>query len=614
MQSDDAPSPALPPEVFAEALERFPDAVTLSRAVRDEKGRAVDMVLLWMNGVARSGQPDPGAALGHTCSELWPQMVKNGSFGACMRVLDSGVAEEGEFWWTENDTYRPAGYDYKASRIGHDLLLWVLRDSSAKVKQAVAREGRLRALFDAAPTALAELDGKGKTMLSNAALSRLLGRRADVPADLLAACHPEDVARLEAQIAETSGVAGAPTEVRLIADDTRTVWTSVALVEVEAPERMWVAHVQDIGDRVHAQHAARLEAIGQMAGGIAHEFKNLIGIILVNLELILLATSRDDRLRSRIEDAHSAAVDASEIASQLMTFGRRDLAVPEVVDVNQLVLDEQRLLAAALGARIELRVRTSEGGDVCVARRQLSQVLLNLAINARDAMPNGGTLTVSTGQMVLEEQDRSEWPGLEPGVYRCLRVVDTGSGMPKEVAAKAFDPFFSTKPAGRGTGLGLATVHGAVRNAGGDVRLRSEVGHGTEVLILLPTHRAAVPSPMVAERCTRVLVADADPRFAELVRRLLPKEEYEVDAAASVDAARVLAEGQHYDVLFGTVAFWDGGGAQLADDLRAHDRVERVLLASGLADRVVDDGVPVLMKPFSRAELLRAMQDRGALR
>ena len=251
------------------------------------------------------------------------------------------------------------------------------------------------------------------------------------------------------------------------------------------------------------QQSQRLESLGQLAGGVAHDFNNLLGVISSYAAFAGEEAAKDPglvdwpELRDDIEQIERAVARAAALTRQLLAFGRREVAQPRVLDVNEVVADVTELLIRTLGEHIELVTHLADDlGPVLADPGQLEQVLVNLAVNARDAMPGGGTLSIDTASADLAAADTVPQPGLRPGRHVSLKVSDTGTGIPAEIADRVFEPFFTTKPRGEGTGLGLATVYGIISQAGGTVRIYSEPEHGTTMTILLPvTERSGSRPP-----------------------------------------------------------------------------------------------------------------------
>lgn len=374
--------------------------------------------------------------------------------------------------------------------------------------------------------------------------------------------------------------------------------------------------------------AQRLESLGQLAGGIAHDFNNLLAVIINYAAFIAndldaaSAVDGDDRwhgTREDVEQISLAAERASHLTHQLLSFARREIVQPEVVDVNDVVSHVEQLLRRTLGEHVELQ--SSLAADlrpVLIDPGQLEQILVNLAVNARDAMPAGGTLRIDTANMDIEEAYAASRPELVPGPHVRLRVSDTGIGMPAETVQRAFDPFFTTKPPGQGTGLGLATVYGIVQQAEGRSEIYSEPGIGTTFTALLPaTDRTAsladgrVDAPALRGEATILLVED-EPALREVTRRLLTGAGYQVIVAENGPKALQAADGHSgaIELLLSDVIMPQMPGPQLAERLLQERPAVHVLLMSGFAQPILDAGghleagMALIEKPFSGPRLL----------
>ena len=423
----------------------------------------------------------------------------------------------------------------------------------------------------------------------------------------------------------------------------------ISLSSVETDDgRLAIAAIRDISERVVAarererlegeaererlqnqlHQAQRLESLGQLAGGIAHDFNNLLAVIVNYAAFIAndldaaAGVDGDDRWRGTREDVEQirlAGERASHLTHQLLSFARREIVQPEVVDVNNVVRDIEQLLHRTLGEHIELRsTLASELRPVLIDPGQLEQILVNLAVNARDAMPDGGTLSIDTANIEIDESYVAPRPELAHGPHVRLRVSDTGCGMPPETVGRAFDPFFTTKPAGQGTGLGLATVYGIIQQAGGQTRIYSEPGIGTTFTVLLPaTERqrvpversAVLPAPRGEET---ILLVEDEQALREVTRRILAGAGYQVIVAESgpLALAAAAAHPGSIDLLLSDVVMPQMAGPQLARLLLEARPAAHVLLMSGFAQPILDSGghleagMAFIEKPFSGPGLL----------
>jgi len=371
--------------------------------------------------------------------------------------------------------------------------------------------------------------------------------------------------------------------------------------------------MQEIAERERAQAALaqsqKMEAVGQLTGGIAHDFNNLLTVIFGNLELIRRRT--DDEKTGRLADfAQQAADRAAKLTHQLLAFSRTQNLTLKAVDLNGLVTGMHDLLGRSIGPMVRIEMALDPGAPWALAdANQLELAILNLSINARDAMAEGGVLTISTGRRAAEGVD------LAPGDYAVISVRDTGSGIPPGLIARVFDPFFTTKPIGKGTGLGLSQVYGIAQQSGGTVRLASVEGRGTTVEIWLPAAEAttAVPEPLLSPEPDaegpnqRILVVDDDEAVRRFIVECLRSLGYSVDEASDGEAGLRLLQGAPPDLIIVDYAMPGMTGVDVVLRARAVVPDVPVILATGYADmEAVDRVMPterVLRKPFRIAEL-----------
>jgi signal transduction histidine kinase len=404
------------------------------------------------------------------------------------------------------------------------------------------------------------------------------------------------------------------------------IYRGLFIASVQAPFREVLAGREalsrEMASRALAEEQLRqsqkLEAIGRLAGGVAHDFNNLLTGILGSVEAVIRTLPSADPRRADVVDIESAALRAAALTRQLLAFSRRQVIAPRVLILNEVVAGMERLLRRILGEEIELQASLDQRPlRVLADQGQLEQVILNLAVNARDAMPGGGRLTLATSAVELGAEDAARRPGLRPGPHALLEVRDSGTGMSPEVQSHLFEPYFTTKERGKGTGLGLSTVYGILHQAGGDVQVRSQVGAGTVVRVLLPLcPTAATPDPAAtrprAMRGTEtVLVVEDDALVRRHAVRALEGAGYTVlQAADGEEALRgVLAGELRVDLLVSDVTMPRLGGVELAARARDHRPDLRVLYISGHEgeraelDRALRDGTALLAKPFTPSEL-----------
>jgi signal transduction histidine kinase/ActR/RegA family two-component response regulator len=375
-----------------------------------------------------------------------------------------------------------------------------------------------------------------------------------------------------------------------------------------------------------SRQAQRLESLGRLAGGVAHDFNNIVAVILNFASFMaedIDAARRGDRVewdgtRRDLEEIERAARRAALLTRQLLSFARQDVIQPRVVRLNDAVVGVEQMLRKTLGPEFDLVTDVrAEPSRVLVDPGQLEQLMLDLVVNAREAMPDGGTLTIGTDNLVVTGSVTADWPGVEPGSYVRIRVSDTGKGMPPEVMEHAFEPFFSTKQNGMGSGLGLATVYGIVTHADGHVRIESQVGRGSTLTILLPATDepiAAADGPSVARAHggETVLVVEDEDALLEATRRMFSRNGYEVITAGSgPEALRIAREHPgEIHLLVTDVVMPHMLGREVAERVRALRPGIGVLFMSGYAESVLasqgrlDAGVVLLEKPFGEPDLL----------
>jgi signal transduction histidine kinase len=376
-----------------------------------------------------------------------------------------------------------------------------------------------------------------------------------------------------------------------------------------------------IAEREQAEEALRqaqkMEAVGQLTGGIAHDFNNLLTGIIGSLELleVRLRQGRTADIQRYVAAAQGASKRAAALTHRLLAFSRRQTLDPKPTDVNRLVMDMEELIRRTVGPQITLEVVTAGGlWSTLIDASQLESALLNLCINARDAMPEGGRITIETANKWLDDRIAAE-RDLPPGQYLSLCVTDTGTGMTPEVIARAFDPFFTTKPIGQGTGLGLSMVYGFVRQSGGQVRIYSEVGCGTTMCLYLPRHYGsaseiptitATTAAAHAPTGKTVLIVDDEPSVRMLVTDVLEELGYaSIEAPDGPTALRILESEATVDLLISDVGLPGGiNGRQLADAARVTRPELKVLFITGYAKNAIigsgqlAPGMRVLTKPF----------------
>jgi len=373
------------------------------------------------------------------------------------------------------------------------------------------------------------------------------------------------------------------------------------------------------------RQSQKMEAIGQLAGGVAHDFNNLLTAINGYSSLALQRLEDDHPIKPYIEEVKKAGDRAANLTRQLLAFGRKQILQPIALNLNGVVSDMNKMLRRLIGEDIVLTAKLDAGvGKVMVDPGQVEQVLVNLIVNARDAMPRGGNLTIETKNVELDEEYGSKHVGVAPGKYVLLAISDTGEGMTEEVRHRVFEPFFTTKEKGKGTGLGLSTVYGIVKQSGGNVWIYSEPGRGTTFKVYLPQvvsdprelgeEVAEVAPPGGSET---ILLVEDEAVVRGLARRILEQAGYSVvEASRGDEALRFCAEhADEVDLLLTDVVMPEMSGKQLADQLKSQYPALRMVFMSGYTDEsivhhgVLDSSVEFIQKPFTPAALVRKVRE-----
>ncbi|WP_244965526.1 PAS domain S-box protein [Methylobacterium soli] len=472
----------------------------------------------------------------------------------------------------------------------------------------------------------------------NAAWTEQLGWQASdlVGQSFVAFTHPEDLAATQAAFA---GIFEAPLtkpyEYRLRHADGSYRWFAWTGAfeegEVYATGRQTTAEHEQAALLAEAEDALRqsqkMEAVGQLTGGLAHDFNNLLAAISGSLELMQtrLSQGRLNDLDRYMHAAQGASKRAAALTHRLLAFSRRQTLDPKPTDVNRLVAGMEELIRRTVGPSVHVETVGASGlWPALIDPPQLENALLNLCINARDAMPDGGRITIETANKWLDERTARE-RDLPPGQYLSLCVTDTGTGMPPDVISRVFDPFFTTKPAGQGTGLGLSMIYGFARQSGGQVRIYSEVGQGTTMCLYLPRHYGAVDAeeaPYALSTAPRteqdgtVLIVDDEPTMRMLVTEVLEELGYTaIEAADSAAGLKVLQSNVPIDLLVTDVGLPGGmNGRQMADAARVTRPDLKVLFITGYAENaavgngLLEPGMHVLTKPFAMEALASRMK------
>jgi PAS domain S-box-containing protein len=616
----------------------------------DPDGRVVS----WNPGAERIKGYSAGEIIGQHFSRFYPaEDVQAGKPARELVIASSEGKYEEEGWRVRKDgswfwasvlitaLRDPAGRLRGFAKVTRDLT--ERRQAAASLEQY---EALVRAVLETLPVGLLVTDCEGHIVLSNQAAERLWGelREGD---DLIArynatkACwadtgKPIGINDWPLWRAVRDGESVLNAAVELERDGKRRFLfksavplrdpagriTGAVIVDQDITERRHAE--QQLGEtRVHLAQAQKLEAVGRLAGGIAHDFNNLLTVINASSITILKGLAPADGNRIDLEEIHSAGERAANLTRQLLAFSRRQVLQQEVVELNTVVLGVGRMLVRLIGEDITLRFPLAPDLNPILADRgQLEQVIINLALNARDAMPGGGTLTIETANVRVRDGIPDGSLGLLPGAYVKLIVSDTGTGMDEVTKAHIFEPFFTTKHQGEGTGLGLATVYGIVQQSGGSIAVSSAPGQGSTFTIYLPQAEQGAEPQQPAEPAEAsggsevILLVEDEPSVRRLTANLLRGYGYAVLEVSrgqeALDLARVAP--RPVDLLLTDVVMPGLSGPELAEQLKAQSAGLRVLYMSGYSDLgsrhgYALEGAPLLQKPFTPEGLARRVRE-----
>ncbi len=521
-----------------------------------------------------------------------------------------------------------------------EILTFVARQLASAIEikrneQALRRsEARYRSLVQSSVYGIYRSSLEGRFLDVNPALITMLGYASaeevlllDPEKDVFA--HAEEHNRLIEEFRRTGRLDGI--EVKWKRKDASNITVRVsgrAVSSADEPADVLEAIAEDITDRRvledQFRQAQKMEAVGRLAGGVAHDFNNLLMVISGYAEVMLAKLDLADPLHEKARSIQQASDRATTLTRQLLAFSRKQLLELKVVDVNTIVEDMERLLRPLIGEDVELVAKlAAEAGHTRADAGQLEQVLMNLVVNAKDAMPNGGKLTIQTQNIFVDENHRRGQTFIRPGNYVMLSVSDTGMGMDKETQSRIFEPFFTTKEKGKGTGLGLSTVYGIVKQTGGYVMVQSEEGRGTSFHIYLPRveepaekHAAPVARAAVGGTETVLLVEDEE-SVRQLVRETLAAKGYRVVEAENGEAGLAAAakhEGK-IDLVITDVVMPGVGGRELVQQLASTRPETKVLYLSGytedaiVSEGTIESGTAFLQKPFTLQNLSRKVRE-----
>src|SRR6266478_3523844 len=617
-------------EKYASMVHSSPDAITL-RSLPDRRYLEVNEGFTRLTGYTTE------EVLGKTPADLNLWVEQEPHRTTLEKVEAEGQVQGEEF------RFRTKSGEIRYGRVsavrvminGKQYMLSVTHDitDSKRVEEELQKsESQFRSLVHDAPYGIYRVALDGRLLQVNPALVKMLGyeseeelTRCSVEKDIyrnpetrqrLVRDHwqKQDFREVEAEYRRKDGNI---IIVRMTGHPVREKDHSLAYIEVFA---------EDITERRSLEkqllQSQKMEAIGRLAGGIAHDFNNLLGVILGHSDILDQQIVGNNRLRKSVEATRNAAERAAALTLQLLTFSRKQVIEPTVIDLNASVMEVEKMLHRVIGEDIELAIRLQPDlGRVKADPGQLSQVLMNLAVNSRDAMPNGGKLVIETANMELDDTYGRQHLGAKPGPHVMLAISDTGTGMDSETLSHIFEPFFTTKETGKGTGLGLSMVYGIVKQSNGYIMAYSEPDRGTTFKIYLPSTEESLPVEQremeIVGGTETILVVEDEPALRELTCTLLEDSGYTVLESSGVeDAIRTAKDMQRQiDLLLTDVVMPGLDGRELASQLATFRPDLKVLYMSGYTDEVIAhrgvlaEGTLLVQKPFTRNKLLQKVRE-----
>jgi two-component system cell cycle sensor histidine kinase/response regulator CckA len=499
---------------------------------------------------------------------------------------------------------------------------------SKQAEEALQKsEAKFRTIFERVAVGIGLVDAEGRLMESNPALQEILGyRKKELQNRVFTEfTHPDDLTadtNLYKELVEGKRDHH-QTEKRFIRKDGEVIWSlqNVSLVRASGGEPLFtIFMVEDITERKrlenHFLQSQKMETVGRLAGGIAHDFNNILTVIKGYSQLLLSELNEDHPLRESLEEIKKATERAEGLTRQLLAFSRRQVMEMKVIDLNHLIKNLEKMLCRVIGEDIELTTfLTDDLGRVKTDPAQIEQVILNLAVNARDAMPSGGKLTLETTNVELDKDYAHTHISVAPGRYVMLSVSDTGGGMTPEVKDRIFEPFFTTKVKGKGTGLGLSTVYGIVKQSGGNIWVYSEPDKGTTFKIYLPSVEEEIDVLSSQEEILdlpkgneTVLLVEDDLSVRDLAARFLRGQGYKVLEATNGNEAIQIAQEhlkEKIHLLLTDMVMPQMGGKELVGRFKSLHPGIRVLFISGYTDTAIthhglsEPNTALLQKPFS---------------
>ena len=602
-------------------------------------GRIIDANSAWLGtfGLERN------EVIGRTGDELnlWPDLRSRDAMYAATMKADSLWSGE-VVLRRKNGTLMDTAITIRHTKIdGLPRSIGVGIDITERKRAEAARqasEEQYRLTFDLAPLGIAHVALDGRYLLVNEKLCQMFGasREEMLATNFQSFTHPDFLASSDDQMNRL--ISGqqplASWDKQYVRRDGGAVWchiTSVVKRDETGKPIHFVSTYEDITDKMASdarrfqlerqlQQSQKMEAIGQLTGGVAHDFNNLLTVMLGNLELIQEQIGEDHKVSPWIADALSAGKSGSDLTYRLLAFSRRQALEPESTDINQRIAKFVPLIRRTIGEAIEIRQKLADSvWPVMIDPSQFDSAILNLAVNARDAMPGGGWIEIATENVSVDEAYVAQIVDLKAGDFVRVAMSDAGSGMPPEIVARAFDPFFTTKEVGKGTGLGLSMVYGFIKQSGGNVTIYSEVGKGTVIRLLLPraTHTAALdtiaagPQSEATSSGATILVVEDDAKVRAVTVAFLKSLGYRpLDAETGHEAIAILAAHPEVELLLSDVILASGEtGPEVAETAKQLRPDLKVMFASGYTEDALernghlDPTVVLLRKPFTKSAL-----------
>jgi two-component system cell cycle sensor histidine kinase/response regulator CckA len=521
---------------------------------------------------------------------------------------------------------------HKAADGTLEFISTIMRD----LTESKRLEARFRRLTDSNAQSVFFWNTKGEISGANDSFLNLVGyTREDLSAGRVAwlAMTPPEYARADQRALEELAANGVcvPYEKEFICKDGSRLPIFIGATTFEDNPKEGACFLLDLSERkrLEAQlnQSQKMETVGKLAGGIAHEFNSILTAIIGQSELLREELPAGSPLAHNAIEISKAADRAAVLTRQLLAYGRKQLLRPEALNLNHVINSMDGVLSHLMGAAlVDVKIVPAAGLELVKADAgQIEQVIMNMAMNARDAMPHGGRLTMETANVTLDQDSMGRYPELKPGGYVMLAISDTGAGMSEKVKARVFEPFFTTKDVGQGTGLGLSTCFGIIKQSGGHISVYSELGRGTTFKIYLPQVEAPpkipverLDSPELPRGTETILLVEDDPALREMAATLLKRLGYTVLAAANGIEALSLKhqrDNGHIDLLFTDVVMPHMSGKELADRVRALYPHTRILFTSAYTENaivhqgVLDKGVALLQKPFTPSALARKLRE-----